>query len=302
MLTLLTGENSFEIESALDSIKRDFDGRAEVINAEDLNISDLPNILMGVNLFAEKRLIIIRGLSGNKSIWPVFGDWLDKISDDIHLVLIESKLDKRTVTYKALKSSAVIKDFPALTERDGYKIETWLIEKASNMSLTMNKKSIQFLVSRVGIDQWQLSSALEKLHLYGGEINDEIINELIPATPSESVFGLFESAINGNTKLMKNILDTLEQTEDVYQLSGLIYSQGFQFATISTSKPEDNPAKDFGIHPYVLQKMQPLVKKFGHEKIAKMVDFLAIADRELKSSGSEPWLIFEKALYNIAAL
>lgn len=47
---------------------------------------------MGVSLFATKRLIVIRGLSENKVIWPVFGDWLPKVSDDIHLVLIERRL------------------------------------------------------------------------------------------------------------------------------------------------------------------------------------------------------------------
>ena len=123
MITLLLGENSFEIEQALGSIIDEFDGKVERIKAEDLQISQLPDILMGISLFATKRLIVIRDLSENKTIWPVFGSWISKISDDIHLVLVETKVDKRSVTYKALKDAVNIREFLPWSDRDIFKAE-----------------------------------------------------------------------------------------------------------------------------------------------------------------------------------
>ena len=102
MIMLLIGENSFEVERALRQIADDFDGTVEKIDGSDLQLSQLPDILMGVSLFATARTVVIRNLSANKSIWTVFGDWLPRISDDIHLVLVEPKPDKRMTTYKAL--------------------------------------------------------------------------------------------------------------------------------------------------------------------------------------------------------
>ncbi len=302
MITVLSGENSFELERALTQIKRSFDGVAESINAEDLKLADLPDILMGVSLFSEKRLVIIRGLSENKTIWSVFADWLDKISDDIQLILIEPKLDKRTTTYKALKAKAEIRDFPVMTDRDLYKVEKWLIDEAKTMSLNLDKKSIQFLINRVGIDQWQLFYALEKLSLFNGAITTDVIAELIPASPSENVFNLFETAISGDRMKLKKLLDSLEQTEDVYRLSALIFSQGFQLAAVSSAGQDDNVAKDFEIHPFVVQKMQPLAKKLGATRVAKIIEILADCDDSLKSSGSDPWLLIENALFKIATI
>ena len=100
MITLLIGENSFEIQRALDDIIADFDGNVEKIEGSELQVSQLPDIFMGGSLFADKRLVVIRNLSENKSVWPVLGDWTDKISDDIHVVLVDAKPDKRTSTYK----------------------------------------------------------------------------------------------------------------------------------------------------------------------------------------------------------
>ncbi|NCQ54469.1 hypothetical protein GW791_03475, partial [Candidatus Saccharibacteria bacterium] len=98
MITLITGENSFEVERALASIADSFDGNVERIDGSDLQLTQLPDILMGVSLFAIARTVVIRGLSTNKPIWTVFGDWLPRISDDIHLVLVEPKPDKRMTT------------------------------------------------------------------------------------------------------------------------------------------------------------------------------------------------------------
>jgi DNA polymerase III delta subunit len=303
MITLLFGENSFEIESALGEIVADFDGRVERIKAEDLTINQLPDILMGVSLFAERRLIVIRGLSENKSIWPILGDWLDKISDDIHLVLIESKIDKRSTTYKTLKNNANVQEFLPWNDRDYAKAEKWVIDKAKKIDLDLNNKLAQSLVRRVGPDQWRLHHAVEKLSLVD-EVNEKVINDVIEPNLTENVFELFETAIRGNMKKTKSMLDTFRQTEEVYRLSALLFSQAFQLAAISAAncdgRKDDNPAKDFGIHPYVASKLQSIAKKIGRSGVRKIVKELVRADENMKSSKSDPWFILENALLKIA--
>jgi len=105
MITLLSGDNTFEIEQELVAIVRDFDGIAERIDGAELELRQLPDLMMGGTLFADKRLIVIKNLSENKAVWPYFGDWIARISDDISIVLVESRPDKRTTTYKELKKS-----------------------------------------------------------------------------------------------------------------------------------------------------------------------------------------------------
>ena len=69
MITLLMGDNSFEIERALAEIADNFDGVAEKIDGSQIQLSQLPDLLMGVSLFSSARLVVIRDLGQNKAIW-----------------------------------------------------------------------------------------------------------------------------------------------------------------------------------------------------------------------------------------
>lgn len=301
MITLLIGDNSFEIERFLAGISSAFNGEAERISGESLQLSQLPDILMGASLFAAERLVVVRNLGENKSVWPVFGDWMDRVSDDIHLVIIESKPDKRTSTFKALKKAAQVKEFSAWTDRDYLVAEKWVVGESNKLGMNLDKKSAQLLVQRVGVDQWQLANALEKLSLVD-DISLDIINDLIEANPVENVFNLFELAIKSDIGKLQDTLEILEQTEDAYRLFALISTQAFQMAVIAAASDGDNVAKDFGIHPYVVSKLEQIVKKIGRNNVNKILEIFAEADDDMKKSRAEPWFLVERALLKMAKI
>jgi len=299
MITLLIGDNSFEIERALDAIISDFDGNVEKVEGSELQVSQLPDILMGVSLFADKRVVIIRGLSENKVVWPVLGDWLSRISDDIHLVLIEPKPDKRTVTFKSLKENADFCEFLSWTDRDMAMAEKWVVSEAEKIGISIDKKCVQTLVQWVGTDQWQLFHALEKLALTD-DITVDSIKNIIEPNPVENVFNLFETALRGDTKTLGEILKTLEKTEDVYRLIALLTSQAFQLAAVVSASKTDNVAKDFAIHPYVVSKLSPIAKRIGKSGVSKIISIFTELDDDMKLSRADPWLLVERALIKVA--
>ncbi len=301
MITLLIGENSFEIERALGEIASGFNGRVEKIDGSNLQLKDLPDILMGVSLFATDRVVVIRGLGQNKSIWPVFGSWLDKISDDIHLILVEAKPDKRTSTFKALKEFATVKEFSIFSDRDLAKVEDWTAKEAAKIGLKLDKKSIQFLVARVGFDQWQLSFALQKIALID-DVSIDKIKDIIEPNLVENVFNLFETAISGDTAELKYLLAVLERSEDPYRLSSLLFAQGFQLAVLSGAEKTDSVAKDFGIHPFVVSKLSVLAKKIGSKNIKKIIEIFITADDDLKISKADPWVLIRQLLMKISLI
>ncbi|MEI6228544.1 MAG: DNA polymerase III subunit delta [Candidatus Saccharibacteria bacterium] len=301
MVTLLIGENSFEIERALGEIASCFDGRVEKIDGSALQLKDLPDILMGVSLFATERVVVIRGLGQNKSIWPVFGSWLDKISDDIHLVLVEPKPDKRTVTFKALKDAATIRELQPFSDRDVASVEKWVTAEAKKMGLNMDNKCVQALVNRVGFDQWQLFHALQKLALVDN-ITVEVIADVIDLNPFESVFNLFETALRGDRAQLKSMLRVLEQSEDVFRLIALLLAQVFQLAAISSAERTDSVAKDFGIHPFVVSKLSSVARKVGVRGVKRLMDIFVNLDDDIKVSKAEPWVLVESALLKVAKI
>lgn len=296
MITLLTGENSYEIDHELKQLVANFDGTAEKFDGEGLEVRQLPDLLAGMSLFAEKRLVIIRNLSDNKSVWGELPVFLERISDDVHLVLVEPKPDKRTSVYKALQKASEVHEYKPWTERDTAKAEQWVKEQAKVHGLTLTPNLVRLLVARVGVDQWRLTHAMDKLSVLD-KVTEEVIKDVIEAQPSENVFVLFETALKGDQAHMHSMLQTLAVTEDPYQVFGLLSGQVFQLAALALAPAGANVAKDIGAHPFVLSKLQPYAKKLGMPTIKHIVQVFTEADEAMKTSSIDPWLAIERALF-----
>jgi DNA polymerase III delta subunit len=271
MITLLVGENSFEIEQTLRRYVADFSGTPERLDGAELEVRQLPDILMGLSLFAEKRLVIIRGLGGNKAIWDALPDWLDRMNDDIHLVLVEPKPDKRTKSWKALQKVATVHEFKIWTDRDARTAQQWASEQATFYGTSLAADSARLLIERVGVDQWQLAQTLQRLSVFD-EITEAIIREQVDARPHENVFELFETALNGRGDRLQEMVRVLRRSEEPYQLFGLLSGQAFQLAALAVAREGDDVAKDLGVHPFV------------------------VADEAMKTSSIDPWIMIERSL------
>lgn len=302
MITVLTGDNSFELTRALDGIVKSFNGTAEKFDGDSLSLSQLPDLLMGGTLFASERLVVIRELSDNKQLWAVLPEWLERMDPDVHVVLVEPKPDKRMKTFKDLKKYAEVRDFQPWGDRDVMLAEKWVSEEAQRQSVQLDRKSGQVLVARVGFDQWQLYHALEKLAVLG-TITPELIEKVIDASPTENVFNLLDAALRGDAAKVHDMIRTLESTQDPYMTFGLLSGQVFQLAALAVAdKPSTEVAKDLGAHPYALSKLAPYAKRLGRSGTKKLVTIFADTDTAMKSTATAPWLLIEKSLVQATIL
>lgn len=302
MITLFTGENSFEITRATQRLEAELSITPERFDGRELTLAQLPDLLLGITLFNPKRFVIIKNLSENKPVWAALEQWLARMNDQTDLLLIEPAPDKRTKTYKALQKKAHLTDFPLWTERDTAKAEAWAIIEAKQLGFTLDKKSARALIMRVGVDQWQLYHALEKLAVVD-EVNSAVIEDTIEANPTENVFYVFEAALKGNSVKVKKMLEVLAMSEDPYRLFGLLSTQALQLATlIAAQKPTAQVASDIGAHPFVLSKLAPYAQPADRVKAKKIITAFSRADAALKTSGTDPWLLIERALLEVASL
>ena len=299
MITWLVGDNSFEIREALKAYEASFSGAVERFDGSELTLSQLPDVLMGVTLFAPERLVFIQDISTNTSLWEKLPTWLPRVNDDIHVVFIDTKPDKRTTSYKALKSAANLKEFPAWTDRDYIKAEQWTADYANKQGVKLDKKLTSYLVRRVGLDQWQLANAISTLGLLD-VISEQAINDIVAPNPIENIFQLFETALEGKSQQVAAMIDTLSLQEDPYALFALLTSQAMTLAAVTYADDTANPAKDFAIHPFVASKLIRHGKKLGKARVGKIVEAFAKTDADMKRSKAEPWLLIERLLLEIA--
>ena len=103
MIHIYYGENR---EAAEKSAKQLLGNNFEIIDAENLEKSDLPNLFMGVSLFSENgRKILLKGLAEKKELF----DELDKYLDTPHeIIILEKKIDGKWTSFKDLKKNKKI--------------------------------------------------------------------------------------------------------------------------------------------------------------------------------------------------
>lgn len=299
MITWLVGENSFEVREAQKALEQAFEGRAEYIDGTELQLNQLPDLLMGLSLFSTERLVVIRDITQNSHLWEKLPEWLPLINDTIHVVFVDTKPDKRTSSYKALKAAANLKEFPAWTERDGAKAAQWVGQRAKEYGLSLTPRLASYLVNRIGVDQWLLAQAIETLSLLD-DVSEESIANVIPAHPSENIFQLFETALEGDAAGVSRMVATLSLTEDPYALFALLTSQALSLAAVTYADASAQPAKDFAIHPYVAGKLTRHAKALGKARVGMIVELFSRTDADMKRSKAEPWLLIERLLLQIA--
>lgn len=300
MIYALFGENSFAASQELERLVNEFGDKPEKYDGENLSIKDLPDIFMSTTLFSSQRLIIIKNIASNTAIWNVLGEWLPRLADDITLVLMDAKPDKRTSTYKALQKTATIKDFPAWTERDSLTAQKWVQTEAKRQGVELSAQLAKLLVQRIGVNQWALFREIEKIGLLGTVSEQDIIDST-DARPQDNVFSLLELALKGERRSVAEQIRSLKRHEDPHRLLALLASQVVQLAAVQAAGSDDNPVKDFAIHPFVASKLNQQAKKLTKTDMRRIITALADADSDMKQSRGEPWLLIERALLTITA-
>lgn len=174
MLRVFVGEDRLAAEEAL---KRILGADYEVFEGEDLSPADLPSIFQGTSLFGTKRKILLKNLTENKSVWEKIADYFET---EHEIVVWESKIDKRSVVYKALKAEKIeIREFIPKRSADA-----GLVFGIFETALGDGKRAVEML-EKIELQQdpymffgLMVTQALKKLDARQGRRERMIVKEL----------------------------------------------------------------------------------------------------------------------------
>ncbi|RKV91122.1 MAG: hypothetical protein D8G53_16015 [Candidatus Saccharimonas sp.] len=298
MIHLLYGDNEFEKRAALAALV----GDADVVryDGEELTLADMQEITIGQTLFTQSSVYVISKLSENSDIWSQLPDM--QFDEDNTIILIESKLDKRTKTYKWLQKTAKTQEFLPLSDRQKPQLISWCEVQARERGYRLTHTQIGMLIDRLGFDQLRLSNFLDQLAL-AEEITDELIDQLVPLARSENVFDLFVAALSKDYETVHNIISYLESEsglDGAYQTMGLLASQATNMAALVLAGGDNKTvAADLSVNPYVLQRLSSSARTVDIEHLRRISDALFQADLQMKTTGVNPWLLIETALVSL---
>lgn len=298
MLTLLQGDNQYERDRYLAAHA----SQASRIEGGVLDSAQLRQYLQGVSLFLDQQIVIIDSLSENKPLWDELGSLLtDYLAKQASVILVETKPDKRTKTYKALQKYATVVTCDAFGERDTSKAAQWLMATVKEQGGSIEASAAAELVARVGVDQYRLLHEYQRLAVLG-EVTLSVVQTYTPASPKDTAFNLLATALSGDITKLRHDIQAARALNDPYRLMGLLVSQVYALAglVLSPDTPSSNIAKALGVHPFVLRNLQPVARRCSSRDLRTITQELAEADVQLKTSDRDPWLVLELALLTVA--
>ena len=308
-IIILFGENSYEKSVELAKLKQQAEKsnfEIENLNVDSLSKDDFVSAICGVSLFAEKRFVIAKNLSEKSEIWSELEAILARISSDVCFCLIEEKIDKRSSFYKNISKVADAREFKNLTTKDAKTLAEFARTFAKKQGLSLDLKLANFLVAWVGVNEWAVRNAVERLALLG-EISEEKIREFIPQNVESNSFEVFETALRGNFEAVISQISKLkisEGTDGGYLFFGLISSQFFNLVALklgkSAGKTTAEIAKEIGANAWALGKMENFASGFSQEELKQIAEKFAKTDEKLKNSSVDVWTAVEGLLLEIA--
>ena len=309
-ITILYGDNSYERTTQLAKMKIDAEKSGFEIqksNSDELSKSDFVSLICGVSLLSEKRFVYIRNLSENSEIWQNLAEILPRISTDVHLCLVEDKIDKRSVVYKAISKIVELYEFKNLTTRDSKNLAEFARLFAKKQGLSLDNKTASFLISWVGVDEWRIRDAIEKIALIG-EANEQNIREFVPQNIESNAFVIIEMMFLGESlKLQEEFLKLrITDGEDgAFRFLGMISTQIFNLAALkigkNIGKTTAEISKEIGANTWALGKMENFVQNLSESQLAEIVSKFAQVDEIIKTESVDPWNLVESTILEITS-
>ena len=174
MIRIFSGDDRVRISA---EVKKVLGEGYEVFEGGELTLNDLPSLFFGTSLLFEKRKILIKDFSENKEAFEKIVDYLET---EHEVVVWETKLDKRTATYKELKKKGILlQEFKAPE-----KTNTTIVFNIFDTAFRDGKRAVKMLEQ---IENEQdpymffgllTTQALKKFEMRQGEKEKRVLREL----------------------------------------------------------------------------------------------------------------------------
>lgn len=267
----------------------------EQVDGEEAAFDRIREALQSLPFLASKKLVVLRNPGANKQFLEAAEDLIKELPETTDLIIVEPKLDKRTVYYKLLKGE---KGFIEFKQLDGSGLSRWLVQTAKERGGELKQTDAAYLVERVGANQQLLDNELQKLLLYKPVITREAIDALTDKTPQSTIFELLDAALAGDSRRALQLYQEQRAMRvDPQQIMALLGWQLHVLALVKTAGERDTGqiAREARLSPYTVGKAQKITRHMTLPQLKKLINDTLKLDIRLKSENIDA----DEALQNL---
>ena len=284
------------VEQSLSMIKgiareNGFDERFRFDIDGNFSWDSIISLISSPSLFAEKRIIECRlttgkiGVKGSKALTEI----LETLPDDILLIISSGKLEmaqQKSKWFKTLEKKGIIIQH---WEVQSNQLVGWITRNMSQLGLDSNIEVANAIAYCTEGNLLASMQEIQKLKIAypDGKINlREYLNQ-IDQQSQYSVFGMIDSALQGDTDKVNKVFNSLvdDSTPPVILVSSL-YREIKNLVNMSIELKTNQAIESILNNHRVWQKRKPLIsnalKKHSYQKLQKLLLRLGRIDRSLK--------------------
>lgn len=220
-----------------------------------------------------------------------------------------SKKERFTAISKTCDKAGCVVE---LGDRRGADLLRFLRDRASKNGCELSTPVAQFLIDRCGEDMQLLSTEVDKVCAYagGGIIRKEQVEEVVAAALHARVYDLSRAIFRGNFGKAMELIGQLEDLREpaakvLAALSGAFVDLYRGFAARQENQSPAQAAADLGYpknREFAIKNAMSDSGSYSAPQLGKMLEVLAQADGQLKTTGTNGRVVLEQAVTQLFLL
>lgn len=298
-LYLIIGEDNELVNFYLTSILENTLFNEEEKIEYDMTVSSISDILdeaSMISLFSSKKIIIGREFDTKKmndNDLDYLKRYIDNINKEVYIVLIAKKIDARSREYKIFKDSfkVIETDKNNDSDKDILKyIDSYILDKGYRI----DRYNLEYLLSKLGNNIDNIKIELDKIFLYldnDKEINREVIDLLISDNIDNIIYEFTNAVLDKDYDTVMKMYSEFKIENIGYDYLLVSLDNVFRQALIikmlyNQGSSNSDIAKVIGKKEFYVKKMLERLYNYKEDELARMIDRLAIIDRDYKTGKS----------------
>lgn len=317
MILFLHGKDTFRSRQKLAELRQKFFNEVDpqgynlkVLSGNEATLEEIIDALNAAPFMASKRMVILEEYSRmslsekeEASLTEIAEGLLD--SETIFAVWEEelNKTQRNQPFFKVLLKSKYVMPFENWNQAQ---VAGFMAQELRGKGLTITNDALDYLSLAVDDNMWLASSELNKLIHYARgadiqEIDKETVELLVSAGARDDIFALVDAVSQGDRKnAFKRLQEQLAVGSHELQIASMLNRQFRLLQQIKDGLEQglsqDDIAKNYGIHPYVVKKMSGQAQKIAAEDISRAYNLINQLDATIKSSGLDPAMLLNKTV------
>ena len=274
---------------------------------DSVSVDDILNEINYVDLFNEKKLLIISNFTFKKmkdKEEKALSNYINHMNDNVIILkCIDEKLDSKKNIIKLLNEKCKVIE---LVKMDYKTLHEYVTKIFSDNKKRITYNQIKNILSLCENDTDSVLNEVNKLLLYkldSDTITDEDIEKVISKNSEKEMFKLNDAVMNHNIPKMLESTKTLVSSgvDEVVIIDYLSkqFRTLYQIKVMSKDTGAQTITSRLSINPFVFKKMLDVVGKFSEEKLLNIIYKLSDADISIKVEGLDKSKVLENFYLSI---